>query len=138
MHTKAIGAVLLAAFALAGCSESTASDPSDPSVPTIKGAKPSIYARVECPNHGWGNVKVHFTTDSHAFIGWDPITGVEKTYSETFTLTEGDSSPFTITVSPGEGKSCKTTLTDDATSEVVVSKSTNEDVTLKVLLKRTR
>ncbi len=138
MHTKAIGAVVVAAIAMSGCSESTASDSSDPSVPTIRGAKPSIHASVSCGDRGWGNVRVHFTTDSHAFIGWDPITGVVKTYSETFSLTDGDSSPFTITVSPGEGKSCKTTLTDNATDEVVASKSTNEDVTLKVLLKRAK
>jgi len=75
---------------------------------------------------------------SHAVISDDNagLRGVIRVYSEQFTLNEPGKRLFTITVSPGKG-SCKTSIFDSGSGEVVVSKNTAEDITLKVLLKAT-
>ncbi len=141
---KALGAKALATVAVcclaAGCGSSSPEDKDDPAVPIAKGKEPAVYASVDCARGANAWVETRFgSTEARTFIGpnSDFVTGTYLgAYSNSFKLASEPKGLLTVTVEPKSG-SCKTTIKDDASGDVLASKDTSEDVTLRVLLKRT-
>lgn len=150
MHVKALGAAVRASLNMAllmlavglltaGCNSSP-DEKDDPSIPVSQGNEPSVYATVDCATGTDAWVQTRFgSTEARSFIGPNSefVTGTfQSAYSNTFKLASEPKRLLTITVEPKSGI-CKTTLKERSSGDVLASKDTSEDVTLRVLLRRT-
>ncbi|WP_131828901.1 hypothetical protein [Mycolicibacterium conceptionense] len=111
---------------------------SAPDVPELRGADPTLSATVDCGEDGVANVRVAYgEIDNKYLVGRNPTTqmaGGQSTFSSHYSLGRGDENVmFNIVTSPTRG-TCKTTLTDYDSGDVIVEKETSGKATLKVLL----
>lgn len=144
--TAAAGVIALAASGCSSTDEGTAVVAPNPilstaaptPVPELRGTDPSLVAQVDCGDDGVANVNVQYgVTNRDTLVGRNPTTlqaGGSASFSSNYGLGRGDANVlFTIMTSPTRG-TCKTTLTDYNSGEVIAEKETAGRVTLKVIL----
>lgn len=140
----AVLALVIAGF-LAGCgggtpsgAGTTATTKSAPDVPELAGSDPTLAATVDCGDEGVANVEISYgEIGEQVLVGRNPTTqavGGQKAFSAHYGLGRGDENVmFVITTSPTRG-SCRTTVTDYDSGDVIVDKETAGRATLRVLV----
>jgi hypothetical protein len=141
-----LGAIGLAIAILTGCSSGPATHTALPGSATttksepnvLKGSDPTLVAQADCGEDGVANVHIVYgTVDQKVLVGRNPTTqaaGGSKSFSSNYGMGRGDENVlFTITTEPTTG-TCKTTLTDYDSGDVIAEKETSGRATLQVLL----
>jgi hypothetical protein len=136
MKRLIIGAI--AAFALTACS-SQSSEPAVPVVTGSNGSDASVVVLVDCGEDGVAGVHVRYGTgpDEDVLIGRNPTTrsvGGLDTFSSNYgTMPDYPDTNLTVTTSPSRG-TCKTTLTDYNSGDVIAERETAGKVTLGAIV----
>jgi hypothetical protein len=131
--TIVLGATALVAGAVIGCSQAGGT-------PVIAGDKPTVVVQADCGQDGVANVRINFgQVDDKFLIGRNAVTknigGGSDNLDRRYSLAAGyDTVPLTVTTDPTTG-TCKTTLTNDDTGDVVAQKETAGKAELTVNLK---
>lgn len=129
----ALGAAV-ATIAISGCGSAKSEGVG---VPTLSGSDASLTAQVDCGDDGVTDVHVTYgKVDTHVLIGKNPLTqavGGSATFDNNYGIGANDSNvSFTITTSPTRG-TCKTTLTNYNTGDVIAEKTSAGKAELKAL-----
>lgn len=127
--------IALSGIGLAACSDSD----SKPDVPTVVGQDASVAVEVDCGADGVANVNVKFgQIDDDVLIGRNALTrsvGGSNKFSRKYGIASGyDETLLTVTTRPTTG-TCKTTLTDYESGNLVGERETAGQAVLKVALK---
>ena len=126
----------LAALALTACSPQSSESAA---IPVVTGPDASIVVLVDCGDDGVAGVHVKYGTgpDSDVLIGRNPTTrsvGGLDTFSSNYGTEPGfDDATLTVTTSPTRG-TCKTTLTDYNSGDVIAERETAGKVTLGAIV----
>jgi hypothetical protein len=120
-------------------SGSAAPSTSTSAVPTVAGSDASVVVLVDCGDDGVANVNVAYGTApaSTVLVGRNPTTlaaGGVETFSSNYGTRPGfDDANLTVTTSPTRG-TCKTTLTDYNSGDIIGERETAGKVTLKAVV----
>jgi predicted transcriptional regulator len=129
--------LLISAVLLTGCSQGK------DAVPTIAGSDPVAVVQADCGQDGVANVHLDYGKWNDDFlIGRNAVTktiaGGEDNFEKRLSLSgDVDELPLTVTTDPTTG-TCKTTITNDETGDVVMERQTAGKAVLSVKMKRTK
>lgn len=107
-------------------------------IPTVSGSKATVVAQVDCGEDGVANVEVVFgKIDNKVLVGRNPTTqaiGGSKTFSQLYGMGDGNlDQTFTLGTAPTTG-TCKSSITNYDTGEIIAQKESAGRSVLKVVL----
>ncbi|MGX9669902.1 hypothetical protein [Mycobacterium sp. HM-7] len=107
-------------------------------MPTVSGANATVAAQVDCGEDGVANVEVVFgKVDDKVLVGRNPTTravGGAKTFDQHYSIGAGyQDLTFTLGTAPTTG-TCKASITNYDTGEVIAQKESAGRSVLKVVL----